>query len=129
MIHHGDDIARFVSEKLGMALCPPYAAFGLKREDGEIHAGIILNCFEGADVHLTAAGKGWTRSFLQGIGRYVYQQLDCERMTIITEQPDVVALALRLGGKVEGCLRSHFGPGRNATIIGVLRSEWRWITV
>jgi hypothetical protein len=125
MIHFGDDVARFVSEQLGFGLCPPFVGLGLKR-NGKIVAGIIINHFEGADCHVTAAGKGWTRAFLRAVGSYVYDQLGCERMTFVTEQQEVVALALRLGGVIEGCMRSHFGPGRDGIVIGVLRDEWRW---
>lgn len=129
MIVQGDDVARFVSERLGFGLCPPYTSIGIADDTGAITAGVILNCFERSDVHVTAAGTGWTRAFLRAFGEYVYQQLGCERMTFTTEQEDVVGLALRLGGLVEGKLRSHFGPGRDGIIVGVLRDEWRWSTV
>lgn len=128
MIHFGDDVARFVSEQLGFGLCPPFVGLGLKRGN-EIVAGIIVNHFEGADCHITAAGKGWTRAFLRAVGSYVYGQLGCERMTFITEQQEVAALGLRLGGMIEGRMRSHFGPGRDAVIVGVLRSEWKYSKV
>lgn len=129
MIVQGDDVAVFVSERLGFGLCPPFVGIGIRNDDGKITAGIVLNCFEGASLHVTAAGKGWTRAFLRTIGDYVYGQLGCERMTFTTEQADVVGLAVRLGGQIEGRLRSHFGPGRDATIIGVLRHEWKFYTV
>jgi hypothetical protein len=126
MILTGEPVARFVSDALGFGLCPPYVALGLADEAGNIHAGAILNNFEGADIHLTAAGKGWTRAFLHALGDYVYNRLGCERMTITTERDEVVALSLRLGGMVEGRLRNHFGPGRDGVIVGVLREEWKY---
>jgi hypothetical protein len=118
-------VARFISAVLGFGLCPPYSVIGIER-DGAVIAGVLFNCFEGADVHVTAVGTGWTRGFLQAVGEYVYDQLGCERMTFTTEQPAVAALAQRLGGAVEGRLRSHFGPGRDAIVIGVLRGEWKY---
>lgn len=125
MIVTDERVARFVSEQIGMGLCPPFTCLGIER-DGQIAAGVVFNCFEGANIHFTAAGRGWTPAFMRAVGEYVFGQLGCLRMTATTEQPHVVALALKLGGKVEGVMRSHFGHGRDATIIGVLREEWRW---
>ena len=123
MIVSGEEVARFVSERLNFALCPPYTAMGIER-DGKIVAGVLLNCFEGADVHVTIAGAGWTRAFIEAVGQYVFDQLGCERMTATTEQRSVVKIACRLGGQIEGKLRSHFGPGRDAVIVGILRNEF-----
>lgn len=98
---------------------------GIER-GGEIVAGVLFNHFEGADVHVGIVGTGWTREFICAVGAYVYGQLGCERMTIITAQPRVAAYAIRLGGQIEGCLRSHFGPEKDAIIAGILRGEWRY---
>jgi RimJ/RimL family protein N-acetyltransferase len=125
MIIGGEAVARFVSDKLQFGLCPPYTALGIER-DGEIVAGALLNNFEGASVHLTAAGAGWTRAFLKALGEYVFDQLGCERITAITRQDDVAMLARRLGFRVEGRLRSHFGAGHDGIVLGVLRDEWKY---
>src|SRR3546814_17755647 len=90
---------------------------------GEIVGGVIFNCLEGASVHVTLAGTGWTRGFLRAVGGYVYNQLGCIRMTVTTENPKVAEYAERLGGKREGVMRSHFGPGRDAIIIGILQTR------
>jgi hypothetical protein len=125
----GEPVARFVSERLGYALCPPYTAMGMASPSRGIHAGVIFHSWIGRNIHITAAGTGWTRGFLQEVGAYVFGQLDCLRMTIATEHPPVVRLGLKLGGKIEGVLRDHGAPGVDATIIGVLRSEYRWFRV
>lgn len=118
-------MARFVSGRLGFGLCPPYQAIGIER-DGEIVAGVVLNHFEGADVHASVAGHGWTRDFLRRFGSYVFDQLGCERITAITADEQVAAFGVRLGGQFEGRLRSHFGPGHDGIIVGILREEWRY---
>ncbi|ALC11213.1 hypothetical protein [Sphingopyxis sp. 113P3] len=125
MIVDGEGVARFVSERLGITLCPPYTTLGIER-DGELVGGVIFHCFEGSAVHVTVAGKGWTRGFLRAVGHYVYRQLDCARMTITTGQPEVVSYAKRLGGQVEGVLRDQYGPGQDATIVGILARDWRY---
>lgn len=125
MIVSDERVALFVSEQLDVALCPPFTAMGIER-DGKVVAGVVFNHFEGCDVHVTIAGSGWTRSFLQAVGAYVFGQLECLRMTAITEQPLVEHLAHKLGGQTEGLLRNHFGYGRDGVLIGVLRDEWRY---
>lgn len=125
MLVHGEEVARFVSERLNFGLCPPYVTLGTEI-DGKIVNGVVFNCWEGPAIHATAAGKGWTRSFLKAVGDYVFDQLGCERVTLTTEQPAVVELALRLGGKVEGTLRNQFGKGRDGIVVGVLKDERRY---
>lgn len=125
MIATDERVARFLSERLGVALCPPYSLMGLER-DGEIIAGVLFNQFEGANVHVSIAGTGWTRGFIEAVGRYVFEQLGCLRMTVTTEQEAVMKYACRLGGQVEGQMRDHFGEGRDAIIVGILRGEWRY---
>ncbi len=125
MIVDGERVARFVSQDLGFALCPPYYALGMER-DGQITGGAILNHFEGVDVHVTMAGKRWSLEFTRALGRYIFDTLGCERMTGITERDHIVRLVKRLGGQVEGCLRNHFGRGRDGIVVGILRDEWRY---
>jgi len=48
-------------------------------------------------------------------------------MTFTTEQQSVARLAERLGGKLEGEMRDFYGPGRNGLIIGILKSEYRFL--
>lgn len=115
--------AAFVSEKIGYALCPPFTCMGIERE-GQVIAGAVFNQFEGANIHVSVAGEGWTRGFMRAVGEYVYNQLGCERMTVTTAQPKVVEFAKRCGGQVEGVMRSHFGKGKDATIVGILRDEY-----
>lgn len=125
MIVTDDRVARFVSDALSVGFVPPYTCMGIER-NGEIIGGVILNVFEGADLHISVAGRGWTRSFYRAVGQYVFGQLRCERMTVITEYPDVVRLGERLGGQIEGCLRNHFGRGRDGFIVGLLKDEWKY---
>lgn len=87
-------------------------------------SGIVFNTYTRSDVHVTAAGSIWPRGFVRDAGRYVFGKLGCCRATFTTEQPKVVALVERLGGKVEGRLRDHFGPGRDGIVVGILKQDW-----
>lgn len=124
MIVTDERVARFISERLGQSFTPPYTVAGIER-DGEIIAGVLFNGFQGADIDVTAAGKGWTRAFFRSVYEYVFTQLNCERMTFTTQHEYVARLGEKLGGRREGLLRSHFGHGVDGIIVGVLRDEWR----
>lgn len=121
-----DRVAKFVGSKVNTVIFPPYTCVGIEGSDGEIVGGVIFNCFTGKSVHATVAGKGWTKGFLADIGHYVFSTLHCQRITVITEQMKVVRIAERLGGKVEGVLRNQFGRGRDGTIVGILKDEWKF---
>lgn len=116
-------VAVFLAKALGKNIVPPYIVVGTEK-DGEIINGVLLNHYEGHDIHVSVAGRGWSRQLIAGIGKYVFDKLLCERMTIVTEQPRVVSIAQRLGGEVEGKMRNHFGINRDATIIGILKADW-----
>lgn len=125
MIVSDERVAKFVSDRLGFGLCPPFTAMGIER-DGEIVGGVVFNHFEGADCHVSVAGCGWTRAFLKAVGVYIFDQLGCERMTAVTADEVTATFAERLGGQHEGILRNHFGPGKNGLICGILASEWKF---
>lgn len=118
-------VAEFVGGVIGVVFNPPLTCIGIEK-NGEIIGGVVFNCYEGKDIHISVAGKGATKGFLAEVGHYVYTVLGCERATVITEKPEVVRLAEKLGGSIEGLLRSHFGPGRDAFIVGILKSEYRF---
>jgi hypothetical protein len=118
-------VARFVGERCEAIICPPYTAMGIER-DGEITAGVVFNCFTGNDVSVTVAGGPFNRAFIAAVGQYVFGKAGCLRMSITTEQPKVIEIAQRLGATVEGLKRNHFGKGRDATILGILREDWNF---
>lgn len=125
MIVADERVAEFIGARCGFTPCPPYTVMGIER-GGEIACGLLFNCFEGVNIHVTAAGSGWGRDFLAEVGRYVFEQLGCLRMTFVTEQERVARLVEQIGGKREGVMRDHFGTGRDGIIIGVLRGEYKY---
>ena len=120
-----DGVRSFIESALDLKLCPPCSFMGLE-QDGRIIAAVAFNVFEGHDLHFSAAGCGWNKKFLSEVGRYVFDVLGCQRMTAVTESAEVARLAQRLGGQIEGCLRNHFGPDRNAYIVGILAKEYKF---
>jgi RimJ/RimL family protein N-acetyltransferase len=125
MIVTDDRVAKFVGERVGAIIYPPFTAMGIER-DGEIVAGAVFNCYTGHDVEITVAGKGWTRAFFKAVGAYVFDQLRCVRFQFTTADENTARLSERLGGQREGLLRDKFGHGRHGIVIGVLKSEYRF---
>lgn len=125
MIVTDERVARFVGERIGESIYPPFTCIGIER-DSAIVAGAVFNCFTGPDVQVSVAIEGpITRAFVRACGRYVFVQLGCERATFITEHPHVINLAERLNAQTEGRLRNHFGPGRDGIILGLLKEDWK----
>lgn len=120
-----DRVARFVEKVTETVIIPPYTCLGIDRY-GEIVGGAVFNHFTGPDIHVSIAGQGWTKGFIADVGEYVFGQLKCLRITAITEQASVVKFAQRLGGEVEGLMRDHFGQGRDAFVVGILKSDWKF---
>lgn len=126
MIVTDERVAAFIGKELGFGVYPPWTAMGIEK-DGEIIGGVLFNCFENnCDVQATVAGKGFGKDFLTAVGDYIFSQLGYARITVKTEQTSVVRLAERLGGKIEGRLRSHFGAGRDGIIVGILKDEYKF---
>lgn len=126
MIITDDRVARFVGERCGTIIYPPFTCMGIER-DGAIIGGAVFNCFTGHDVEMTVAGEAvaFTRRFYRAVRHYVFNQMGCLRVSATTESNQVVELALRLGFKVEGVKRDHFGAGRDGVVLGILQGEWK----
>ena len=125
MIVTDERVARFVGEKCSTIIYPPFTAMGIDR-NGEIIAGVVFNCYTGNDIAVTVAGGPFTRGFITAVGQYVFEQIGCLRMSITTEQPNVIEIAHRLGAQTEGLKRNHFGKGRDGTVLGLLREDWNY---
>ena len=123
MIVTDQRVAQFAERVLGHPIIPPFTCMGIER-DGEIIAAVVFNGFTGPDIHATVAGHGWTRGFLRAVGEYVFGQLGCLRISAVTEQSKVVALAERLGGRIEGRMPNLFGAGRDGVAIGFQKEDW-----
>lgn len=127
MIVTDERVARFVGEKVKRTIYPPYTSMGLEK-NGKIVAGAVFNCWTGYDVEVTLAidGAGLAlRGFFREMGKYICGTLGCGRVTFTTEQDEVIELATRLGAQTEGRIRNHFGPGRDAILLGILKEDWR----
>jgi len=125
MIVTDERVARFVGERCETIICPPYTVMGIER-NGEIVAGVVFNNYTKNDIEVTVAGGPFTRGFISAVGKYVFEQIGCLRMSITTEKPEVIRIAHRLAAQTEGTKRNHFGKGRDGTVLGILREDWNY---
>jgi hypothetical protein len=64
---------RFVGERCGTIIYPPFTAMGIER-DGEITAGVVFNCYTGNDIAVTVAGGPFNRGSSRQLGKYVFER-------------------------------------------------------
>jgi RimJ/RimL family protein N-acetyltransferase len=121
----GLPVARYVATRVGKTITPPYEAMGVEI-NGQIAGGVVFNSFTGEDVEVTVAGEpaAWTPALVRRLSRYAFDELGVLRVSMTTQNPAVVDFAQRLGAKLEGVKRNHFGPGKHGYLFGVLREEW-----
>lgn len=120
-------VRAFVVSKTGLVLSQSYTQLGILQRD-EVTAGFIFTHFSGHDISVSMAASpgSLTKIFLTRLGHYAYGELGCARVSVLTEQPRVIKLALRLGAQIEGFKRDAFGPGRGATLLGILAADWKF---
>jgi hypothetical protein len=124
-IVQGPLVAQFVGERCRAEFSEPYHAIGYT-QNGEIVGGIVLNGFNGRNVDLSIAhtAKSWPVAFSRFFTDYVWDELKVKRISMHV-RPSMVPMCLRMGAKLEGVLRNWYDDG-DATLLGVLRDEWRF---
>lgn len=119
-------VLRFVEEKIGKPIFPPFTVMGVEK-DGRVVAGAVFNCFEPreeVEVTLAAERGAITRRFLRAMGEYVRDQLGCYRVCMSTEQPEVVLITKRLGGRVFG--KKKLSTGKTRFLLSITKKNWKF---
>lgn len=126
MIVTGGEVIRFLEAMIGRPFVPPYAAIG-REVNGDIVAGACFNVYTVADIEVSVAALkgGITRSFIRACSDYAFRQIECERVTITTENEEVASFARRIGARDEGLKRHAFGRDRHGLMLGILKEEFR----
>lgn len=109
---HDQTIAEWVGKKVGKPFSPPYVAFGTINSEGTLTSGVVFTNYQKDSIELSLAGHGVIqRSLWFAIINYVFDQLACSRLGIVTNERNkaVRRMAPKMGFKFEGPLRKRFG--------------------
>lgn len=96
--------------------------------DGEIIAAMALGGWERGNIEVSFAADSprWaTRDTIRRMMAWPFQQLNCHRVTtrIAKSNHRAIRFNLGLGFRQEGIIREGWGPGEDAILLGLLRSE------
>lgn len=110
----GEDerIAKWVGERIGIAMCPPYVAIGGTRYGTDIDIGVVFNNWNGANMDISLASKyALTRGAIRSVYRYAFVQAGAKRLTAITKPSNDLMLKQlpRFGFIFEGPSARYFG--------------------
>lgn len=108
-----------------------YRAIGITLDD-KLIASVLYTRYKWPDIEIgiNTIDKRWcNRRTLRHIFSYPFNQLQCRRVTAVTDPatPAVCSFLNRIGFTQEGRLR-HATPDGDLLILGMTRDECRWIT-
>ena len=125
---------KWASEKIkGVGEFPEDTGNIALMRDGVIIAVCVYSHYTGAGVMMNIASDGskrWmTKQFLRACFEWPFNYLKCRRVTglVRADQPDVVKFDEHLGFKQEGVVREGEEDGMDLVVLGMLKSECRWI--
>lgn len=130
------EVAEWVCRRIGgvvpsVEAMMPCTAIGVVR-GARFVAGIVYNNYRWPDIQVTVAAdsKRWcTREVMRVIHWYPFVQLDCRRVTCITEAGNLPTQAFleHFGFKREGIHPHLFPNGATGVSLGLYRDGCRWL--
>jgi RimJ/RimL family protein N-acetyltransferase len=128
-----EQVHRFVASQTGSNGWAGAKGIGVE-QDGELIAGVVFERYDpgvSVNIHVGAVpGKHWcTREFLRKIFVYAFMQLGCQRVNGFVDAHNTKALRFdeHVGFKREGVMKCANKAGGDVIVMGMLRSECRWI--
>lgn len=129
LLYADDLVGHWMSEKMGVELIPPYTSFGVIGADGLLTGAMIFNGLNEGNVEVSIyAPKAISRGVLRVAASYIFQTLECNRVTARTRASSlrVRRFIEKVGFQQEGVLRAYYQDGEDAILYGLLKSENRW---
>lgn len=132
LLNDADRLVPWAEGVIGCRFYRDARAIGWGDED-TIKAVAVYDRWSETDccVHLASDGTGrWmTRSFLAAGFHYPFVQCGLRRMTglVSADNPEALRLDLHMGWRREGVLRRAAPDGTDIILLGMLRSECRFI--
>ncbi len=102
-------------------------------ENGRLLGGLVFHNYRpGTDVWwtiYTISPRWCSRRVLRFIFDMAFRRLGCRRISLMADASNRRCLSLvkRMGFEEEGCLRAFRDNGEDGIILGMLKSECRWI--
>lgn len=125
------EVAAYVERSLGMKLSEPRIVLGFIRDDGRPMAAAVLNDYTGSNIEVTivAEPRGVTLELLSYLGRYIFKQLGCRRLTVRTKKRNRHARRIlhnpRHRFQFECVARDYF-PDDDAVVFRLLKNDCPW---
>ena len=110
-----DTVARWVSEKIGALISPPYVAIGATKDGKTLCGGVVFNDWNGHNIEITLASDGClTRGTIRAVYHYLFNQSKAGRVSAHTRRSNKAMREMfpRLGFEFEGVARRYYGPAK-----------------
>jgi RimJ/RimL family protein N-acetyltransferase len=108
-----DLVAAYVAGKIGIELCPPFAAIGMTKDGRTLCGGAVFHNYNGTNIDIGLALSGIvTRGLFRALHHYAFRQAKATRLTAITRRSNRTAREqlIRFGFYLEGVSPRYFGP-------------------
>jgi hypothetical protein len=128
VLGHDAEVGQFASERLGVAIVPPFTSMGIVDDAGQLAGAVIYNDYNGANIEISVYAPGClNRRIIRAMAAYPFEQLGVVRVTARTKRSNKTMCKLfpRLGFVFEATLKNYFGPSRgdDAIVYRMTRAE------
>lgn len=130
LLGHDDAICGWAVAKLGHSFMPPASVVGWVSGEGRIKsAALFFGMYEGGNIDMgLAIDPPMSKGFVIAISRYVFQQLQCSRVTVRPPKSNSGAIEQlkRAGFKTEATLKHYYG-NEDAEQLRLLAADCKWV--
>lgn len=129
LLYADDLVGRWISERMGVDVIPPFTSFGVISANGQLTGAMIFNGLNEGNVEVSLfAPRAITRGVLRVAASYIFGTLGCNRVTARTRASNLRACRFieKVGFQREGVLRAYYQDGEDAILYGLTKSDNRW---
>lgn len=124
----GKSLAAWYTKETGLNFSTSYVAFGYLDSSGELDTVALFTDYTGCNIELHLVGyHGLYRKLIRHICDYVFNQLNCGRLTIklLRKDKDIEKYLFRLGFVHECVLKYYYGlhKSRDALVYRLFRHD------
>jgi hypothetical protein len=110
-----DEVAEWVSERIGTLIPKPYVAIGATRDGKTLCGGAVFNNYNTSNVDIIlASDRCLTRGTIRGILHYCFIQSNVNRVTAATRRSNKLMRKIlpRFGFEFEGVAKQYYGSSK-----------------